>query len=201
MKRKVFTGILILAALIGLHQKATATIHTVTVGDFFFNPTTVTMQLGDTIQWVWQAGSHTTTSAAIPPGAAAWDSPISSSNQTFMYKPTVAGNYGYVCTPHATMGQVASFTVNTVTAVKNIEGVSFSISPNPARATVTIRTDAKNVAVDLIDATGRLVRRLEQTASSSSARTFSLAGVSAGLYLVQVKLDGMVATEKLFVEN
>jgi plastocyanin len=201
MKRRLFKTVFILAAAIGLSQSSSATIHTVAVGDFFFNPNTLTVQLGDTIRWVWQAGSHTTTSAALPTGAAAWDAPITSSNQSFMYKPAVAGTYGYVCTPHAGMGQVGSFVVTAPTAVKNIEGTTFKITPNPARSAVTIHSDAKAMTVDLVDATGRIVRRLEQTANNSSSKVFSLTGISAGLYLMQIKTEDVIATEKLMVEN
>ncbi|MDP1623597.1 MAG: T9SS type A sorting domain-containing protein [Bacteroidales bacterium] len=77
--------------------------HVVLVGNFFFNPTSLNVTVGDTIRWVWSAGTHTTTSnpGGIPSGAASWDAPITSSVTTFEYKVTVAGAYAYVCTPHA----------------------------------------------------------------------------------------------------
>ena len=86
--------------------------HTILVGNFYFNPSSLPdVTLGDTIRWQWVQGTHTTTSTTIPGGAASWDEPISSSNTSYEYKPTVEGTYNYVCTPHASMGQVGSFTV------------------------------------------------------------------------------------------
>ncbi len=91
-----------LAALfIALAGNATATIQTVTVANFSFSPASFTIALGDTVQWVWSNGSHTTTSGTIPSGAATWNSSMTSSTTTFTYIPTVSGTYNYVCTPHA----------------------------------------------------------------------------------------------------
>jgi len=94
---------LVLLCGITLFAPAYATKHIVTVANFSFTPSSLNVTVGDTVRWVWSSGSHTTTSnpGEIPTGAAAWDHPITSSNQTFEYKVTVAGSYNYVCTPHA----------------------------------------------------------------------------------------------------
>ncbi len=84
--------------------------HVVHVGNNFFNPSSLNVSVGDTIRWQWDAGNHTTTSGAIPSGAASWDEIINSSNLNYEYRVTVSGVYNYVCTPHAAMGMVASFT-------------------------------------------------------------------------------------------
>ena len=84
--------------------------HVVLVGNYYFNPSSLSVTVGDTVRWVWSAGSHTTTSGVIPGGAATWDAPITSSNTSYEYPVTVAGTYNYVCTPHAAMGMVGTFT-------------------------------------------------------------------------------------------
>ena len=87
--------------------------HTILVGNYYFNPSTLNnVSPGDTIRWQWVQGSHTTTSSSIPSGAASWDELINSGNQVYEYTALVSGTYNYVCTPHAGMGQVGSFTVN-----------------------------------------------------------------------------------------
>jgi len=86
-----------------------AVTHTVTVGNYYFNPTSLNVEVGDIVKWVWVEGSHTTTSTSVPAGAASWDSPLNSGNQTYSYTVTTAGNYDYKCTPHAGMGMVGSF--------------------------------------------------------------------------------------------
>lgn len=97
-----------------LSPQAFATIHTIEVGGssgISFVPSSVTVTLGDTVKWEWDNGSHTTTSVNIPVGAASWDEVINSSNLSFVYVPTVPGDYDYKCTPHASLGMVGSFTV------------------------------------------------------------------------------------------
>ena len=83
----------------------------VTVANHVFTPKTFTINLGDSIKWVWVSGSHTTTSLGIPAGAVAWNKSINSSTTTFIYVPAVAGAYNYKCTPHQGMGMVGNFTV------------------------------------------------------------------------------------------
>ncbi len=111
---KKFTSIFslfVLITAISVSSPALAVKHVVMVGNFFFNPVNVNVNVGDTIRWVWSAGAHTTTSTpgAIPAGAASWDALITSSNTSFEYKVTVAGAYSYVCTPHAP-GMAGTFT-------------------------------------------------------------------------------------------
>ena len=104
-------AILFLFFAVILQTKVFATKHVVTVQNFSFSPASISdVQLGDTIRWVWASGTHTTTSTTIPAGAAIWNSPITSTVTSFEYKVVVAGTFNYKCTPHASMGMVASFT-------------------------------------------------------------------------------------------
>ena len=99
-----------LALLIVNIFAAHAAIDTVKVRNFSFAPNNLTISLGDSILWEWESGFHTTTSLGIPVGASSWDNPMTSSNTTFLYVPTVVGTYNYKCTPHFP-NMVASFTV------------------------------------------------------------------------------------------
>jgi plastocyanin len=81
-------------------------------GGMSFVPATgVTINLGDTIKFQWQNGSHTTTSTTIPAGATAWNQNINSGSTTYIYVPAVVGAYNYKCIPHELMGMVGSFNV------------------------------------------------------------------------------------------
>jgi plastocyanin len=84
----------------------------VNVSNFVFSPSSFTINLGDTVKWVWIQGTHTTTSSAVPGGAASWDSDIKSSVPSFTYVPAASGSYSYFCTPHESFGMMGSFTVN-----------------------------------------------------------------------------------------
>ena len=98
MKRIYFLFVMLL-----ILKTSFATIHEVQVSNFQFSPATINANVGDTIQWVWVSGFHTTTSTAVPDGATAWDAPIQGSGQTFSYKLTVAGTYSYLCSVHPTL--------------------------------------------------------------------------------------------------
>lgn len=87
-----------------------AKIDTVLVSNFTFTPDSLTMNLGDSIEWVWVSGTHTTTSSSIPSGASSWDEPISSTSTSYLYVPSDTGTYEYVCTPHLP-GMIAMFKV------------------------------------------------------------------------------------------
>jgi len=81
----------------------------------FLPPNNITIQLGDTIQWIPldpPTMYHTITSDNIPVGAApfnqSWQMPA---DTFFQYIPQVAGLYQYVCTPHISFGMIGEFTV------------------------------------------------------------------------------------------
>jgi plastocyanin len=113
--------------ILSISFQANATKWIVNVQNFSFSPSNLPgVAVGDTIKWVWINGSHTTTSTTIPGSAASWDEPITSSNTFYEYPVTAAGSYNYVCTPHAGMGMVGSFTAIVVTPVL------VSIVPNQA---------------------------------------------------------------------
>ena len=117
-------GLLILLILSSVNSKAT--IHQIGVwgGYYQFVPSSITIQLGDTIQWEPYFGMlptmlHTITSDNIPVGAAAFDQAWQMPADTFFqYIPQVAGLYEYVCTPHIPNGMIGEFTViNGTTAI------------------------------------------------------------------------------------
>ncbi|MBX7108139.1 MAG: T9SS type A sorting domain-containing protein [Chitinophagales bacterium] len=89
---------------------AQATKHVVTVSNFVFTPSSMTINLGDTVEWQWLNGIHTTTSTTIPAGAVAWNNAIDATHLSFKYVPAVLGTYNYKCNIHPTT-MLASFTV------------------------------------------------------------------------------------------
>ena len=156
---------IILAIFVGILAgfNTYATKFTIDVRDFEFSPSSLTtVRIGDTINWEWKEGTHTTTSTTIPAGAASWDQPITSSNQEFDYIPTVLGTYNYVCTPHVSSGMVGSFIVTAAAAVS--EGpspVSITLYPNPFTDKLTVRVQTEGTGriekVRVFDVTGKVI--------------------------------------------
>jgi len=142
MKPKIYTlsAMILLAALV-TSQKVHATIHQVFVGNYFFNPASLNVTVGDTVKWVWTAGSHTTTSSSIPPTATSWDEQLNSGSPTFSYMVMVPGTYNYVCTPHAAMGMVGSFTASNPASTLMVTPLNRNVSAAPGSTTFSVSSN------------------------------------------------------------
>ena len=86
--------------------------------DYIFNPIGLYVEPGETITWVLESGSHSSTAYTqenpqssvnrIPNAAEGWDSGIlSEQGAEFTYTFEVQGTYDYYCIPHKSLGMVA----------------------------------------------------------------------------------------------
>lgn len=102
-----------------------ATLHHVTVapdGDKVFAPAHITVELGDTVRWTWEDGSHNVVSGqpGSPDGAFFSGPPADEGtvyevvfDQALLGAFPMPGNiYDYHCQPHADDGMIGSVTVN-----------------------------------------------------------------------------------------
>lgn len=163
--KKVF--ILLAFLSFALHVKSTT--HTVHVWDGYFQflPNTITIDLGDTIQWLPLPGTgapmmvHTITSDTIPAGAAGFDYTWQSPADTFFrYVPTVAGIYEYVCTPHESYNMVGTFTVvdPSVFVAESATLQPIQIFPNPAKSKIHLNgLNARSQSYTIHSLTGQRV--------------------------------------------
>jgi plastocyanin len=74
---------------------ATVDVH---VLNFAFNPNPVTINVGDTVHWIWDTSFHSTTSVAG--SLEQWDSGVLNAGATFDHTFTHAGTFVYYCTIH-----------------------------------------------------------------------------------------------------
>ncbi len=81
-----------------LEDRALLATVTVDVVNFAFNPTPVTIHVGDTVHWVWQGDVHSTTSVAG--SIESWDSGVHNTGFTFDHTFEHAGTYVYFCKIH-----------------------------------------------------------------------------------------------------
>jgi plastocyanin len=117
MKTILFSLCTLFCLDVQAQQFAVVEVH---VRNFEFSPATFTAVVGDTIRFLWDIGTHTTTSTSVPAGAAMWDSPMDARTETFDYKTSQPGNYSFKCTPHEAFGMVGTFVVNSGLPVKLI---------------------------------------------------------------------------------
>lgn len=86
--------------------------------EYYFDPVGLFVEPGTTVNWVNEAGSHSSTAYAegnggaevtrIPSDAEPWDSGIlTEEGASFSYTFEVPGTYDYFCLPHKTLGMVA----------------------------------------------------------------------------------------------
>lgn len=103
--------------------------HTVQVQDFQYSPEVITINLGDTIDFVWTGViPHTVTSDA-PSGPHAFNSGLLSQGATWKLIPAATGTFPYYCIPHGAPGGVGmSGTIN----------VTSSCDGNTANGNLTI---------------------------------------------------------------
>lgn len=195
LKLSCFASLLLMADLAKGQTK-----HTVQVGDDFFNPSSFTADVGDTVQWVFIPGSaeiHTTTSTSVPSGAASWDQLVNTANPTFEYIITEAGMYNYVCTPHASMGMTGVFTATFPTSVPMVHTTMASIVPNPAKGTVTISSNVNNAHICITDIQGRTMKSWKEQESNN---TVDISSIPPGIYIITIQKDKLLQKEKLIVE-
>jgi glucose/arabinose dehydrogenase/plastocyanin len=100
LPRKIILGGFVLFVFSTVLRAATVQVQVAPNGSFTFSPSSVSIQAGDTMQWIWKAGSHSTTSGT--PGApnGLWDSGVHGTGFTFSRTFPTAGSFSYFCTPH-----------------------------------------------------------------------------------------------------
>ncbi len=167
-----------------------ATIHTIQVwnGYFQFLPNQMSIQLGDTIQWVPldpPTMTHTITSDSIPAGAEPFDQIWQLPADTFFqYVPQVAGLYKYVCTPHIAFNMIAEFTVtDSPSAIGDVDDPYQPklIYPNPAVNVIHIKNLSDDVDYKIVDIHGKLMSQ-----GITIGNEIDISNLSSGLYFVDI---------------
>lgn len=176
-----------------------ASIHTVLVEDFQFNPSTVTADLGDTILFV-NAGAiqHTTTSNSVPTGATTWDSPINSTNTSFQYVINIEGTYNYKCTFHQAGGMAGVIQVGTVGISQfDINKPSSVAYPNPFKDKTILHLPIITNKVDIYNLMGKAVRSYKVSVNETTLE-LDLSNLPAGIYFYSlISESGIIETKKL----
>lgn len=95
--------------------------HVVTVGSggLSFSPSTLTINVGETVRWVWAGSNHNVVSGTVaadnkfcsPTDTNCATAPTSASGATYSHTFTTAGAYPYFCAPHRLAGMTGTITV------------------------------------------------------------------------------------------
>ncbi|MBF0558009.1 MAG: Ig-like domain-containing protein [Nitrospirae bacterium] len=112
----------------------------VSVRDFAFSPSTVTINVGDTVRWTDATGTHTTTSGSGCTANGLWDSgtALLSPGGTYSRTFNSAGTYPYFCSFHCALGMTGSVVVS---------GGTTTTAPTTTTTTTTSPTSSTSVPV------------------------------------------------------
>ena len=184
--------IIITLSIILLSLASKATIHIVNVWDgyFQFTPAVITIQLGDTVQWLPLGGGapsmvHTITSTNIPLGAATFDQIWQAPADTFFqYVPQVLGIYEYECTPHVVSnGMIGTFNVIDGTTDVNSyssEETNLIIYPNPSPNILNIDGLYSETEYKIYNLTGSLI------ISGKTNKAIDISNLIGGNYKIEM---------------
>lgn len=135
--------LLFVSTVLCVSASATAATKYVHAGNIFFldvssntsNPAVTTINVGDTVQWDWVNGTHTTTSGSCPGGGCSpdglWDNPISQQSPSFSRTFNSPGTFTYYCTPHLSSMQGTVIVVNPADFTVSVSNSSGGIVGGP----------------------------------------------------------------------
>ncbi len=203
--------IVLLAALLSVTNAQTKHIVEATSNGFQFIPMNVDIMVGDTVEWHWIAGAHTTTSDSTT-GQNVWDEPLTSGNPVFSIVITTPGIHHYHCNPHQSLGMVGTITASMPTGVKDqkIDVSSFSLYqnyPNPFNPSTVISytiSTAGQVHLKVYNSLGEQVAELVNGFQSAGAHSVvfnsnAAQGFSSGVYFYRLEAGKVSKTRKMLL--
>ena len=207
-------GVAVIACSKTVTVQGAAPAATVTAADTTFSPANVVINVGQSVQWLWGNGLHTTTngvdSAPIHNPGSLWDAPLDAAHLSFTFQFNTPGYYPYFCRVHE---GVMSGTVRVLatSGVGDETANRFHLlpSPNPfagkVKLSFTLDRDTR-VTFDIFDLGGRKVATLLAADLSAGPHEVTWGGlggdhqpVVAGVYFARLATgDGRTKVLKLF---
>jgi plastocyanin len=174
---------------------------------FAYSPSTLSVSVGDIVEWQGDFITHPLSSTTIPAGAPSWHN---GTGTVFDYVVGVAGTYNYQCDVHGSGGMVGSF-VAAATGVDNEQNsgqpASFRLGqnfPNPFNPSTTIRFElprASWVTLKVYNALGEEVAALVDGVKPAGQHEVKFEGsaLPSGVYFYRLQAGTFVATKRLVV--
>jgi plastocyanin len=178
---------------------STVTVHV--VGNAF-SPDPVTIHVGDTVHWVWDAGPHSTTS--VMGVAESWDSGVHNAGFTFDHTFTHAGSFAYYCTIHGVdNGNGTASGMAGMITVASASATLQSIAMTPADPAVPVGTTQQFVATGAFSdgTTQNLSSQVVWASATPSVATVSNTGqahaLAKGASVITASLGGITGSTVL----
>ena len=182
------------------------------MGNFFFSPANLTVEEGDTVQWINTSSSyHTTTSGTGCSPDGLWDSGLIAPGGDFILQFNNTGTYPYYCTPHCGLGMTGTITVNPAVDVKektspSMEKLDLSVSPIPSRGVLNIEFYIPypgNVHIDILDIQGRKLTVIYNGFSSEGDHrvTYTSKDISDGVYFIRLSTEYGTTLRRILITD
>ncbi len=132
--RKVITQVLCALAFLSLFSVAAVAQHQVAVQNFNFSPQNLTIQVGESVTWTNNSGTHNIngTQTTFPNNPESFTSGGPAFGWMFTHVFNLPGTYNYHCDPHSSLGMTGTITV--VAPPANDDVVISEIMYNPPEA-------------------------------------------------------------------
>ena len=204
----IFLVLLIL--LTGIQSlKAQQRIH-VNVSTNIFTPSSIAIEVGDTVQWTNTLGTHNVngTTATFPSNPESFGNSVGS-GWSFEHVFKKAGDYNYRCDPHFSLGMTGTINVSTVTGINdkyysNSEN-ELKLYPSPVKDYFKLDLEkidislAESKTIVVYNTSGTEVYRIET--SSSSILQINTDKWNKALYFVTIMVDYKpIFREKIVVQ-
>jgi plastocyanin len=161
------------AAFSLLSAQATTFQVQVGMGGLKFTPQNITINVGDTVQWVWVASGHSSTSGTPGNPDGMWDSGILNSGATFSHTFTAAGTFPYFCMPHGLCcGMVGSVIVNQVIDTVTITRAQYTVASSQLTVQATDSNSTATLTVS-VTSTGEVLGPMRNRGGGSYSAKFN----------------------------
>jgi plastocyanin len=158
-----------------------------------FSPATVRIKVGDSVRWVWEGSSHSTTSGSGCQPDGLWDSGVQNTGFTKTVAFPKAGTFPYFCGPHCSLGMTGNVIVeqaaNPTPSPPSPQSCSDSdpLNQNPIPAPIAKDASVRVALRDLVASGQGLVAPNWGTAAPGDRRHLFVTDTVGKLWAIQTK--------------
>jgi plastocyanin len=159
-------------------------------GGLKFVPASVSIHVGDTVQWTWAASGHSSTSGTPGNPDGNWDSGIQNLGFVFSHTFTTAGTFPYYCTPHGgCCGMVGTVTVTQAIDTVTITQAKWSSASDQLTVTATGSDHTAQLTVS-ITSSGQILGTMRTRGDGNYTAKFSGITTNPRMITVTSNLGG-----------